>query len=92
MKKFEDLINKKIEPILIDMYVESEILGCEVIKQSNKVMINGPLCEEAYIPCKCRIPNENSGRMPEILEEIVNKKNSLKENKAICIALSGPLT
>lgn len=92
MKKFENLINKKIKPILVDMYVESEILGCEVIKKSDKLITKGPLQEEAYIPCKCRIPNEDSVKMPEILKDIENNKNNLKENEAICIALSGPLT
>jgi uroporphyrinogen decarboxylase len=57
-------------PILFDLQVEAEILGCELLwaKDNPPSVKSHPYEEGKSLPCVCKLPDENSGRMPMILD------------------------
>ena len=56
-------------PIIFDLQVEAEILGCDLMWAENNPpsVKSHPLAGEKSIPCQCKIPTPESGRLPMIL-------------------------
>lgn len=81
-------------PVIFDLQVEAEILGCELLWASNNPpsVKSHPLAGEKKIPCKCKIPNEESGRIPMILDVMKRLKEEIGESVALYGLITGPFT
>ena len=85
-------------PIIFDLQVEAEILGCDLMWAENNPpsVKSHPLSGEKSIPCNCKIPTPESGRLPMILSIIIETQggagveNQLKQkdiDEAACVVL-----
>lgn len=81
-------------PILFDLQVEAEILGCELLwAQGNPPSVRShPLAEEKSIPCRCSIPTKESGRIPIILDAMRRTKEAIGDQTALYGLICGPFT
>ena len=82
-------------PVLFDLQVEAEILGCELKwAKDNPPSVKshpweGPAKE---IPCACKIPNEESGRIPMMLSAMRRVKTEIGDKTALYGLICGPFT
>ncbi|MDD4726939.1 MAG: uroporphyrinogen decarboxylase family protein [Tissierellia bacterium] len=81
-------------PIMFDLQIEAEILGCELrwSKDSPPSVVSHPLASEKKIPCLCKIPDENSGRIPMITDVMKRVKKEIGDEVALYGLICGPLT
>ncbi len=82
-------------PIMFDLQVEAEILGCELKWAENNppsVKSHPWAGEEKGIPCNCLIPNEESGRIPMILNAMRRVKKEIGDEVALYGLICGPFT
>lgn len=81
-------------PILFDLQVEAEILGCDLLwAKDNPPSVKSHPCEEGKsIPCVCKLPDENSGRIPMILDATRRVKEAIGEETALYGLICGPFT
>ena len=81
-------------PVLFDLQVEAEILGCDLYwaKDNPPSVKSHPLANEKRIPCKCKIPNKESGRIPMILDVMSRIKKEIGESVALYGLICGPFT
>lgn len=81
-------------PIIFDLQVEAEILGCELMwaKNNPPSVKTHPLADEKTIPCACKIPTEESGRMPVILSAMRRIKAEIGDDVALYGLICGPFT
>ncbi|MFX1517934.1 MAG: uroporphyrinogen decarboxylase family protein [Promethearchaeota archaeon] len=80
------------QPILFDLQVEAEILGCG-LKWSDKnppMVISHPLEDHPLIPSK--LPETTDGRLPLILEVMEQVKRKFGETTGLFGLTTGPLT
>ncbi len=64
-------------PIVFDLQIEAEILGCELLWVENNPpsVKTHPLAQTKDIPCLCTIPTKNDGRIPMILDTMKKVKS-----------------
>lgn len=81
-------------PVIFDLQVEAEILGCELVWATDAPpsVKSHPCSEEASIPCRCLIPKETDGRLPMILETMKTMKEAVGETTALYGLICGPFT
>lgn len=81
-------------PVLFDLQVEAEILGCELMwaKNNPPSVKTHPLADTNEMPCLCKIPNEQSGRMPMILSAMRRLKEAVGDDTALYGLICGPFT
>ena len=81
-------------PIIFDLQVEAEILGCELMwaKDNPPSVKTHPLAGEKTIPCLCTIPTEESGRLPMILSANRRIKKEIGDEVALYGLICGPFT
>jgi uroporphyrinogen decarboxylase len=81
-------------PIAFDLQIEAEVFGCELLwaKNNPPSVRSHPLADTDQLPCKCKIPNEKSGRIPVILETMRRVKASVGEDTALYGLVCGPFT
>ena len=81
-------------PILFDLQVEAEILGCELMwaKDNPPSVKSHPLSGDKKIPCLCEIPTEESGRLPMILSANRRVKEAIGDEVALYGLICGPFT
>ncbi len=82
-------------PVLFDLQVEAEILGCVLqwAKNNPPSVKSHPLeGENKGIPCKCQIPTEESGRLPMILSAKRRIKAEIGDQTALYGLICGPFT
>lgn len=81
-------------PVIFDLQVEAEILGCELMwaKDNPPSVKTHPLAGEKTIPCLCKIPTEESGRLPMILSSMRRIKAEIGEDVALYGLVCGPFT
>ncbi|MEG0924866.1 MAG: uroporphyrinogen decarboxylase family protein [Anaerovoracaceae bacterium] len=81
-------------PVIFDLQVEAEILGCDLLwAQNNPPSVKShPLAGEKTIPCSCKIPTEESGRLPMILSAMRKTKAAIGEDTALYGLICGPFT
>lgn len=100
-KLFESLMEvKKLYapdglPIVFDLQLEAEILGCELLwaKSNPPSVKTHPLAGSEYkIPCKCEIPKKDSGRIPMVLDVTKRIKEAIGDTTAIYGLICGPFT
>jgi uroporphyrinogen decarboxylase len=82
-------------PVMFDLQIEAEILGCELMwAQDNppSVMTHPLAGEEKRIPCKCKIPTSESGRIPMIVETMKRIKKDIGDQTGLYGLICGPFT
>ncbi len=81
-------------PVIFDLQVEAEILGCELLwaKNNPPSVRSHPFSGEKKIPCNCLIPNEESGRLPMILSAMRRLKKEIGDDVALYGLICGPFT
>ncbi len=82
------------QPVMFDLQVEAEILGCELrwAEDGPPSVASHPLADTMTVPCDCTLPSETSGRMPMILSAMRRLKEAVGENTALYGILCGPFT
>jgi len=81
-------------PVLFDLQIEAEILGCELMwaKNNPPSVKTHPLEADKTIPCTCKFPTPDSGRMPIALEATRRIKEEIGDDTAIYGLICGPFT
>lgn len=81
-------------PILFDLQMEAEILGCELMwaKDNPPSVKTHPLENEKEIPCTCRFPTPESGRIPMALDATKRIKKEIGDEVALYGLICGPFT
>jgi len=81
-------------PILFDLQVEAEFLGCDLLWAPNNPpsVKSHPLADAKELPCNCLIPNEESGRLPMILSAMKRVKAEIGDEVALYGLICGPFT
>ena len=82
------------QPVLFDLQVEAEILGCELqwADDTPPTVKSHPFDEERLVPCRCKMPTKDSGRLPMILRTMARMKQSVGETTALYGLVCGPFT
>ena len=82
------------QPVVFDLQIEAEILGCELMWEefSPPSVISHPLEEEEKIPCLCRLPKKEDGRIPLVLNVMKRLKQAVGDKTALYGLFCGPLT
>ncbi len=81
-------------PVLFDLQVEAEILGCDLLwaKNNPPSVKSHPFAEGNDLPCTCKIPTEESGRIPMILDAMREVKEKIGDEVALYGLICGPFT
>ncbi|MDD4773340.1 MAG: uroporphyrinogen decarboxylase family protein [Eubacteriales bacterium] len=82
-------------PVIFDLQVEAEILGCKLMWSDDcpPSVADHPLeGKEPEIPCSCKLPTEESGRIPVILNAMRRLKTEIGEKTALYGLICGPFT
>ncbi|MGL4393228.1 MAG: uroporphyrinogen decarboxylase family protein [Fusobacteriaceae bacterium] len=82
------------QPIVFDLQVEAEILGCDLVwsKDTPPSVSTHPLEGKKEIPCDCTIPSEEDGRLPMILKVMKKMKEKVGDKTALYGLVCGPFT
>lgn len=80
------------QPVVFDLQIEAEILGCELIWAGNGPPLIGsyPLAGKMEIPT--RLPQKEDGRLPMILQTMRELKAAVGHKTALYGLVTGPLT
>jgi len=86
------LYNPDGQPILFDLQIEAEILGCDLkwSEKSPPSVISHPLADTLIIPDK--IPKKTDGRLPLVLDVMKKMKEKIGKTTALFGLITGPLT
>ena len=81
-------------PILFDLQIEAEILGCELMwaKYNPPAVSSHPLSKEKSLPCACLMPTKDSGRLPMVLSAKRRIKAKIGNDVALYGLICGPFT
>lgn len=81
-------------PVMFDLQVEAEIIGCDLLwaKDNPPSVKSHPLADEKSLPCSCKIPTEESGRVPMILSSMRRIKKEIGDEVALYGLICGPFT
>ncbi|MDD2503504.1 MAG: uroporphyrinogen decarboxylase family protein, partial [Clostridia bacterium] len=81
-------------PVIFDLQVEAEILGCDLLwaKDNPPSVKSHPLAAEKTLPCSCKMPTPESGRMPMILDAMRRTKAAVGDEVALYGLICGPFT
>src|SRR5665648_1088987 len=81
-------------PIIFDLQVEAEILGCDLLwaRDNPPSVKTHPFEGEKTILCSCQIPTEESGRLPMILDAMRRTKEAVGDDIALYGLICGPFT
>lgn len=82
------------QPVLFDLQVEAEILGCELqwADDCPPSVKSHPLEEDPTVPCECTLPTQQDGRLPMILDVMRRMKAAVGETTALYGLICGPFT
>ncbi len=82
------------QPVVFDLQLESEILGCELVwaKDGPPSVKTHPLEEVDSVPCKCQMPTAEDGRMPIVLKVMREMKEKVGDTTALYGLICGPFT
>ncbi|MGI6174947.1 MAG: uroporphyrinogen decarboxylase family protein [Christensenellales bacterium] len=82
------------QPIMFDLQIEAEILGCELMwaKDSPPSVKTHPLEDTATVPCICTVPKAEDGRLPMVLNVMRRMKEAVGDTTALYGLICGPFT
>lgn len=94
LKEVAKLYNPDGMPVIFDLQIEAEILGCSLLwaRDNPPSVKTHPLETEKIIPCNCSIPTEESGRLPMILDAMRRTKAAVGDDIALYGLICGPFT
>ncbi|MBN1260498.1 MAG: uroporphyrinogen decarboxylase, partial [Anaerolineae bacterium] len=80
------------QPVIFDLQVEAEILGCELIwaNDTPPSVVGHPLANTLEVPE--HLPEETEGRLPMILDVMRRMKSAVGERTALYGLVTGPFT
>lgn len=80
------------QPIVFDLQIEAEILGCELLwaEESPPTVATHPLQSNPSVPTLT--PTANSGRLPIVLNVMQRMKTAVGEHTALYGLVTGPFT
>lgn len=92
--KVNELYKPNGQPIVFDLQLEAECLGCELkwVKDGPPTVYTHPLEAELTVPCRCTIPKETEGRIPLVLDVMRRMKEAVGETTALYGLICGPFT
>lgn len=92
--KVNELYRPSGQPVLFDLQIEAECLGCDLVwaKNGPPSVSSHPLEDDMSIPCVCTIPTEKSGRIPMALDVMRRMKKAVGETTALYGLICGPFT
>ncbi len=81
-------------PVMFDLQVEAEILGCELVwaPKGPPSVKTHPLEDTDEVPCKCKVPSATDGRLPMILDTMKKIKADIGDTTALYGLICGPFT
>ena len=81
-------------PIVFDLQVEAEIIGCDLLwaEDNPPSIASHPLKDEKKLPCACKMPTKESGRIPMILRTMETMKEQVGDDTALYGLICGPFT
>lgn len=81
-------------PIVFDLQIEAEILGCELMwaEDNPPSVMTHPFEEEMVDPSTLKLPEAKDGRIPMILDVMRRMKAAVGESTALYGLICGPLT
>lgn len=81
-------------PIVFDLQIEAEILGCELLwaEDNPPSVMSHPFAGELKVPCKCKVPKKTDGRIPMVLDVMKRIKAAVGEDTALYGLICGPIT
>ncbi len=82
------------QPIMFDLQIEAEILGCELVWFDDNLpsVKTHPLEETMNVPCKCTVPKSTDGRIPMVIDVMKRMKASVGDTTALYGLICGPFT
>jgi len=82
------------QPVVFDLQIEAEILGCDLQWEefSPPSVRSHPYADEAGIPCLCKIPGKEDGRLPVVLDVMKRLKKEVGDRTALFGLVCGPFT
>ncbi len=82
------------QPVLFDLQIEAEILGCELAwaDYAPPSVKNHPLENTTDIPCLCTLPEKEDGRLPMTLDVMARMKRDVGATTALYGLICGPFT
>ncbi len=86
------------QPVIFDLQIEAECLGCGLTwaKDCPPSVSSHPLDgsdeEPPAIPCDCKIPTKQSGRIPFVLDVMSRIKKAVGDTTALYGLICGPFT
>lgn len=82
------------QPVVFDLQIEAELLDCELQWEefSPPSVRTHPLADTNEIPCLCKIPTKNQGRIPLVLDVMKRLKKEVGETTALFGLICGPFT
>lgn len=94
LKEVAKLYSPDGMPVIFDLQVEAEILGCNLLwaRDNPPSVKSHPLEAEKTVPCSCLIPTEESGRLPMILDAMRRTKAAVGDDVALYGLICGPFT
>lgn len=82
------------QPVLFDLQIEAEILGCELqwAEDAPPAVKTHILSETKDVPCTCMMPQKTDGRLPLVLDVMTKMKEAVGETTALYGLTCGPFT
>ncbi len=80
------------QPVLFDLQIEAEILGCELLwaEKAPPSVASHPLAGDFGVPDK--LPEASDGRLPVVLDVMARMKEAVGETTALYGLICGPFT
>ncbi|ONI37852.1 uroporphyrinogen decarboxylase [Candidatus Epulonipiscium fishelsonii] len=82
------------QPVVFDLQLEAEILGCELVFADDgpPSVKTHPLEDIDTIPCECKLPTAEDGRLPIVLAAMREMKEKVGDTTALYGLICGPFT
>lgn len=86
------------QPVIFDLQIEAECLGCALSwaddcpPSVSSHPLDGSDEEPPEVPCACKLPRRQSGRIPYVLELMRRMKAAVGETTALYGLVCGPFT
>ncbi len=94
LQKVKELYAPDGMPVVFDLQVEAEILGCELVwaDEAPPSVKTHPLDETTEMPCACLQPEPDKGRLPMILDVMKRMSTTYGDDTALYGLICGPFT
>jgi uroporphyrinogen decarboxylase len=92
LKRVNEIYAPDGQPVLFDLQVEAEILGCQLVwaEAAPPSVLTHPLAADMTVPI--HLPEKTDGRLPMILETMARFKAAVGEKTALYGLVTGPFT